>query len=176
MKTYLKIAVLALSLSACSLPNKRFSLPDSVMFKGVEYQQVTHNQLDEMQQSLYLPVNSSKNPDDWQKGFLFFLDKNPQQRTLQQRLALREKSFANQANTQANLAITQDELRTEVIYPPTERFQNQQLEVSRGRDSQCGFSQMQFSDKRAVSAKNLQADLAELAIAFSKLPWLVECK
>ncbi|MGX3066043.1 ABC transporter ATPase [Ursidibacter arcticus] len=176
MKNHLKIVVLALCLSACSLQNKHFSLPDRVIFEGVEYQQVTNNQLDEMQQSLYLPINLHKNPDDWQKGFLFFLDKNSQQRTLQQRLALREKSFANQVNTRADLTIIQDELRTEVIYPPTERFQNQQLEVSRGRDSQCGFSQMQFSDKRAVSAKNLQADLAELAIAFSKLPWLVECK
>ena len=176
MTTYLKIITLVLCLSACSLQNKRFALPERVIFAGVEYQQVTNNQLDEMQQSLYLPINSNKNPDDWQKGFLFFLDKNSQQRTLQQRLALREKSFANQVNTRADLTIIQDELRTEVIYPPTERFQNQQLEVSRGRDSQCGFSQMQFSDKRAVSAKNLQADLAELAIAFSKLPWLVECE
>lgn len=165
------------ALSACVRAPLQFHLPEKVAFDGVNYHKITHTQLGEMQQSLYLPkdrADQPPNPDDWAQGLLFFVDSR--HTPLAERLALREKAFARQTGTQAKLAILNDELQSQVIYPPTERFQNQQLEVSRGRNSACGFSQMQLSHKRLVSEKNLQQPLADLALAFAALAWQIECR
>ncbi|MDH2998478.1 ABC transporter ATPase [Pasteurellaceae bacterium LFhippo2] len=178
----LKALIFSLFLTGCAVHQAQFSVPDKVSFKGTTFEKVTHNQIDQMQQMLYLPEQSVKNPDDWNQGILLFLDKNSDAQTLQQRVELRQQSFAKQPSTKADIKIIGDELRSEVIYPPTERFPNVMLEVSRGRDSQCGYGQIQFSDKRSVSAKKLQnltayqSALTELAAQFSQLAWQIECK
>ncbi|OOH91202.1 ABC transporter ATPase [Pasteurellaceae bacterium 15-036681] len=181
-RNIVRVSLISFALTSCVLHQSQFALPDQVHFKDKTFTKVTSNQIDEMQQMLYLPENGSKNPEDWQQGILFFLDKNGQAKTLQQRAQLREQAFAKQLNTEAKVAIAQNELQSQVIYPPTERFNDVMLEVSRGRDSQCGYGQIQFSDKRSVAAKNLQnltayqKTLSELALEFAKLPWLIECK
>ena len=102
--------------------------------------------------------------------------------SLADRASLRQNAFARQADTQAKVEVVQNELRSEVLYPPTERFNDVQLEVSRGRDLQCGYAQMQFSDKRPAFTKksqNLTAYhqvLSELALEFSRLAWQVNCQ
>lgn len=93
------------------------------------------------------------------KGILFFLDKNSKNQTLEQRAAFRQASFAKKPELEAKVAIEQNELHSSVIYPPTERFNNVMLEVTRGRNLACGYGQIQFADKREVSkaiAKNCQ--------------------
>lgn len=186
MIQWLKVAIFPLLLTACVSYSPDFSLPEQVHFHGKLYQKVTDNRLGEMQQLLYLPSDSAKNPENWQQGMLFFLDKNSAQLTLAQRLALRQNVFAKQPNLRANLAIEQGELRSEVIYPPTERFNNVLLEFSRGRNLACGFGQIQFSEKRqlahnpiAKKGENLtayQQESGQLATEFAKLPWLIGCK
>ena len=102
--------------------------------------------------------------------------------SLADRASLRQNAFAQQKDTQAKVEVVQNELRSEVIYPPTERFNDVQLEVSRGRDLQCGYAQMQFSDKWSAFAnksQNLTAYhhvLSELALEFSRLAWQVNCQ
>lgn len=179
----MRIAILALAflLSAC-VTQPQFSLPKEVAFQGKNYQQVTQNQLDEMQQSLFLLQNSRQDPDNWQQGILLFTDKNSQQKTLNERVVLRKNTFAKQAETRAEVAVIGNELRSQVLYPPTARFRDYQLEVSRGRDSECGYSQMQFSVKYALSeakSANIAAywrDLTQLAAQFMQLPWQIECR
>ena len=175
-------AILSLFLTACQLKTDGFNLPDAVTFQKQRFEKVTQNQIDEMQQLLYLPAEGTKNPENWQKGILIFVDKNSKRMSLADRASLRQNAFARQADTQAKVEVVQNELRSEVLYPPTERFNDVQLEVSRGRDLQCGYAQMQFSDKRSAFAKksqNLtayQQVLSELAIEFSRLAWQVNCK
>ncbi|QIW15413.1 ABC transporter ATPase [Pasteurellaceae bacterium RH1A] len=175
----LLFASFCLILAACS--SRHFVLPEQIHFKGEDYVVASHSQIDEMQQLLYLPQNSSQNPEDWQRGFLLFTDKNSAQKSLQERLTLRQKAFAQQASTQADLKIEDGELRSQVLYPPIERQPNYQLEVSRGRDLACGFGQMQFSDKRLGFAKNLQnltalqAELKGLAKELAQMAWLIGC-
>lgn len=172
---------LPLFLTGCVVTPPQFSIPEQVNFQGKIYQKVTQNQLDEMQQSLFLLKESSKDPNNWQQGILLFTDKNSQQKSLADRVELRQQTFAKQSDTKAKVAIVGDELQSQVLYPPTERFNDYQLEVTRGRNSQCGYSQMQFSDKRSVSAKNLQnptayiKDLQQMAWQFSQLAWQIEC-
>lgn len=175
-----------LFLAGCATQAPQFSVPEQITFWQETFEKVSHSQIDEMQQLLYLPQHSAKNPDNWQKGILLFLDKNSQGRTLQQRAELRKQRFAQQPQTLAKVELKAvngtTELQSQVIYPPTERFADVQLEVSRGQDLNCGFGQMQFADKRAVTAKKVQ-NLAEfqplvldLAVHFSQLAWQIECK
>ncbi len=179
-----KIALLPFFLSSCAVYQAQFSVPDRVTFQGKTYEKVTDNHIDEMQQMLYLKQGGAKNPDEWQQGILFFLDQNSRNKTLSQRAELRRQAFSKQMDTEAQVAIIENELRSQVLYPPTTRFQNYQLEVTRGRDLHCGYGQIQFSDKRSVSAKNLQKsklaaylrDLNQLALQFAQMPWLIECK
>lgn len=169
-------------LSGCVTQTGSFSVPEKLTFQNNVFEKTTHTQLDEMQQLLYLPSGTEKNPDNWQQGVLIFLDKNSKNRSLNERAELRRATFAKQPDTLAYIDLLGDELRSEVIYPPTERFQDVQLEVSRGRNLECGFGQMQFADKRSVSTKNVQNIqqyqplVATLAQQFAQLAWQIGCK
>lgn len=169
-------------LTGCISSQSEFYTPKKIVFQSHIFEQVTNSQLGEMQQMLYLPQNSGQDSENWQQGILLFLDKNTQTRHLTERVALRQQAFSRQIGTLANIEIKQQELRSQVIYPPTERFQNIQLEVTRGRDLQCGYGQMQFADKRSISGKNLQnlADfkplVTQLAEQFSQLAWQIGCR
>lgn len=178
---FLVFAFFSLFLTACQVGQKQFSLPESVNFQGKRYEKVTHNRIDEMQSLLYLPAQSTKDPENWQQGILLFVDKNSQGKTLAERVALRQKSF-NEAEALHNVSVVQNELKSEVIYPPTARFNDVLLEVSRGKDSVCGYSQMQFSDKRSISAgvspnlRSYVSDLSTLATEFNQLAWPIRCQ
>ena len=179
---FAKFAIFPFFLTACQLGTQQFELPEQVEFQGQSYVKVTDTRIDEMRHLLYLPADGVKNPEQWNKGILLFLDKNSQNKTLQDRVNLRKAAFAEQAGTQAEVAVIGNELRSGVIYPPTERFQNVQLEVSRGRNLQCGYGQIQFADKRSDFAPNLQKtavyqpSLVELSKQFAWLPWQIGCK
>lgn len=175
-----------LMIAGCVSQNEQFSVPEKVDFQGQTYIKVTANQLDEMQHLLYLPKSGEQNPENWEKGILFFLDKNSKNQTLEQRAAFRQTSFAKQQDVIAEFQIEQNELQSSVIYPPTERFNNVMLEVTRGRNLGCGYGQIQFSDKRSLNntefakkSKNLTAysqAMTKLAFEFNQLAWLVECR
>ncbi len=158
-----------------------FQIPHKIRFEGKEYVQASHNQLDEMQHLLYLPDDEKVDSEHWQQGMLIFLDKNSQHKTLAQRLALREKVFKQQPKTIAKLQVVNDELHSEILYPPTSREQNIQLDVSRGRNLDCGFAEIQYATKRSNFAKNLpnltayKKDLIKLAEQFKKLNWQIKC-
>lgn len=175
-----------LLIAGCVSQSDRFSVPEKVDFQGQTYIKVTENQLDEMQHLLYLPESGEKNPENWEKGILFFLDKNSKNQTPEQRAAFRQTSFAKYKYVIAEFKIEQNELQSSVIYPPTERFNNVMLEVTRGRDLGCGYGQIQFSEKRSLNktefakkSKNLTAyseAITKLALEFNQLAWLVECR
>lgn len=183
----LKIAFFSLFLTACMSHSPSFQIPEQVRFQGVIYQNVLQNRLDEMEQRLYLPIqNATQTPDNWQQGILFFLDRNRDQKLLAERLALRQRIFEKQPMTHAKLWIDNAQLRSEVVYPPTARFQNVQVEFSWGRNLPCGFGQIQFSDKQVITPTEFakksgnptayQAKLTALRTQFLQLPWLIECK
>lgn len=169
-------------LTGCVSHLSQFAVPETILFQGKSFKKANHSQIDEMQQLLYLAENSHQDPNHWQQAILVFLDQNSQGRTLEQRAELRRNSFAQQMDTQAKVEIIGQELRSQVIYPPTERFRDVLLEVSRGRDLSCGYGQIQFSDKRPVSAKKMpnltayQAELIQLAHQLSTSVWQIECR
>lgn len=174
-------AIFSFILTACVTKVPQFSVPEWVTFEGKTFEKVTHNQIDEMQQLLYLPMDSAKNTESWTKGILLFLDKNSNNVTLLQRAEIRKQAYEKQKYTLATVEIKGQELQSQVIYPPTERFNDVQLEVTRGREELCGYSQMQYADKRSNFAKELpdltayQSEISKLAEKFNRLAWLVRC-
>lgn len=178
-KYALGVAMLA---TACTSRLPEIHFPAQINFQGKTYQQVTDNRLGEMRQSLYLPSDSEKNPEDWQQGFLLFSDQNSAGQTLEQRLALRKETVVNLPETDIAYQVEQNELRSQAIYPPTEHFKNVQLEVTRGRNLACGYGQMQFADKRSVVANHLpnltayQQDLKRFTHEFNRFAWILECR
>ncbi len=175
-------AIFPLAVTACVTNAPQFSVPEQLAFEGKTFEKVTHNQLDEMQQLLYLPSDSAKNPEEWSKGILLFLDKNSNNVTLEQRVVMRQQAYGKQQDTIAKVEIKGQELQSQLVYPPTERFQNVQLEVTRGREGLCGYSQMQYADKRSILAKNLpnltayQSEIRQIAEKFNQLAWQIACQ
>lgn len=173
-------ALFSLFLTACSNQFSTFRIPEKIAFLDETFEKANHSQLDEMQQLLYLPSRSDKNPDNWAMGILIFLDSDKELKSLEERLALR-KSYVQMPETQMQIAVVGNELHSEIIYPPTERFQNIQLEATRGRNLACGFGQMQFAyklpkPKKGISLSQYQPKLSEIAHRFAALPWQIHCE
>lgn len=175
--------LLALFFTACTTRLPELVFPNHLNFQGKTYQKVTDNRLDEMRQSLYLASDSEKNPEDWQQGFLLFSDQNSAGQTLEQRVAFRKETAVNLPETYVAYQVEQNELRSQAIYLPTERFKNVQLEVTRGRNLACGYGQMQFAQKKYKIAKSCenstrcyQAELQNLMNKFNQLAWQMECR
>lgn len=173
-------ALFSLFLTACSNQFSTFRVPEKIAFLDETFEKANHSQLDEMQQLLYLPSRSDKNPDNWAIGILIFLDSDKALKSLEERLALR-KNYVQMPETQMQIAVVGNELRSEIIYPPSERFQNIQLEATRGRNLACGFGQMQFTyklpkPKKHESLSKYQPKLQEVAAHFAALPWQIHCE
>lgn len=171
---------LSIFLTACQSGPKHFSLPEKVNFQGKSYEKVTDNKIETMQSLLYLPSDGSKNAEKWGKGILLFLDTD-KNKTMESRVALRQTHF-RETEAFAQVGIENNELRSKVIYPPSGRFNDVQLEVSRGKQSECGYGQIQYSEKRQVAQPNnvhlssYTAELVELANQFNYLAWQIKCQ
>ncbi|MCK3657037.1 hypothetical protein A4G19_15350 [Pasteurellaceae bacterium Macca] len=182
---WFRVAIFPFFLTACSLNAPHFVQPQKVQLNGQSYEMVTDNRLDHLRQSLYLPSNSSRNPDDWQQGILLFSEEGKTVQSLAERVRFRQ-DFAKKKGTHSQIALVdnqgvEQELRSEAIHPPTARFQNVQLEVTRGRNSACGYSQIQFAKKEPVRKQTsdltaFQSQLTELAQLLAALPWQMECQ
>lgn len=184
MNRYKKLGVtsLLLLLTACST---QLRFPDHLYYHNEKYQKVTDNRIDQMRQSLYLKSGSQETPDNWRTGILLFSDKNPENKTLEQRLASRKETMVYLPDTYVHYAIEphyvdgQPELRSKIIYQPTEYFKFFQLEITRGRNLPCGYGQIQLADKRFAFAQdqpNYQQEIKLLASHFDALDWQLECR
>lgn len=188
---YLIFANFCFFLTACvntssqKISSKRdsqpFKLPQEIIFEGEHYVPVKHSQINEMQNIVYLLKLEKQNLKNWQKALFIFLDENTQNKTLQQRLNLREIIFKQQPKIIAKLQIINNELQGKIIYPPTQREQNVQLSISRGRNLECGFAEIQYAEKRLDFMKNLQKQIIQKEVKqnaqkLSKLDWIISCK
>lgn len=176
------VILFSLLLTGCAT-QKSFSFPERIDFQGKKYEKTRHNQIDKLEQLLYLPNKDDKNLENWQSAILIFLDRNIPIQPLQTRLMWRQQMYIKHPSIHIKLQIKQDELRSEILYPPNERQKNIQLEVTRGQNSNCGYGQVQFSDKRSDFGNNLQnmlasyqQELTKLAQQFAQLPWPIGCQ
>ncbi|MDP8079862.1 hypothetical protein [Phocoenobacter skyensis] len=162
-----------------------FNIPQSIKFDGKEYIKSNHSRLEGMEHIVYLSNNKKVNTENWQQAIFIFLDNSVAVRpaiSLKERLNIRKNIYKSQHKILADLIINNAELQSKIISPPTEREHNILLEVSRGRNSQCGFGEIQYAIKRLDFAKNLpnvtayKAEVNEIATQFAQLKWQIKCQ
>ncbi|MDP8163472.1 ABC transporter ATPase [Pasteurella skyensis] len=185
------IANFCLYLTACVSHNSQqpqklsFNIPQSIKFDGQEYIKSNHSRLEGMEHIVYLPNNKKVNTENWQQAIFIFLDNSVAVRpaiSLKERLNIRKNIYKSQHKILADLAINNAELQSKIISPPTEREHNILLEVFRGRNSQCGFGEIQYAIKRLDFAKNLpnvtayKAEVNDIATQFAQLKWQIKCQ
>ncbi|MBR0573459.1 MULTISPECIES: ABC transporter ATPase [Pasteurellaceae] len=188
---FLIFANFCLYLTACvsyssQQPQKlSFNIPQSIKFDGQEYIKSNHSRLEGMEHIVYLPHNKKINTKNWQQAIFIFLDNIVEVRpaiSLEERIHIRQNVYKSQHKILADLIINNAELQSKIISPPTEREHNILLEVSRGRNSQCGFGEIQYAIKRLDFAKNLpnvtayKKEIIKLADRFKQLDWQILCK
>ncbi|MDP8170759.1 ABC transporter ATPase [Pasteurella skyensis] len=162
-----------------------FNIPQSIKFDGQEYIKSNHSRLEGMEHIVYLSHNKKVNTENWQQAIFIFLDNSVAVRpaiSLKERLNIRKNIYKSQHKILADLTINNAELQSKIISPPTEREHNILLEVFRGRNSQCGFGEIQYAIKRLDFAKNLpnvtayKAEVNKIATQFAQLKWQIKCQ
>ncbi|MBV7388016.1 hypothetical protein KRX11_05045 [Pasteurellaceae bacterium TAE3-ERU1] len=163
----------ALLLSACtSAPQKgsaphnpnsqRFVPPAAVDVFGKHYVRGKTVDLIEMQKHRYSPTAKGVLKE---KVTLFF-DQNRRAMSLQQRLALRQRSY-QRSHTWADLAIADNHLYSTVIYRPSAQYRNYGVELTKGKNiAKCGYLELQYSYAMApTSASQLEREIIPQARA-----------
>ena len=117
------------------------------------------------------------------------LDRNFQNRTLQQRIDLRKRVYTNTGVKNFQLYKQDETLYAYVIYEPSEQNKDWQIDMAKGKELPfCGFVQYQYSlkipknyklgnmnSKRVVN--HLKKYLVEKEMKqLSKADWLLGCK
>lgn len=178
----IKASLLTLFLSACTFNTQDDYLPSTIDYDGQTFVQVTKNQIGKMQQFLYLPETDNKDPNNWQKGIIAFIDQSIPKKTLTERAQFRKAFFLKQKNILSRISVIKNELWSEIIYPPTDRSQNIQFEISQGKELECGYAQVQISEKLSASEIKWQQlvvynnFLEKLRLNLKNLPWFIQCK
>ncbi|NBI42808.1 hypothetical protein GVX76_04775 [[Haemophilus] felis] len=151
----IKFSFIALSISvlvACStgLMPVISGVPKELHYQQRTYQLQAQQDLGTIARFVYLTENDQLN--NWQSALELLLDPNVLTQSLEQRLALRKRVYQNTGVRNANLYLENNSLWGVIIYPPTEKHQDWQIDVLQGRNVQnCGFMQYQFSRKFPAS-------------------------
>ncbi|MBE2894809.1 hypothetical protein [Spirabiliibacterium falconis] len=157
-----------------------FLPPSQLTFANKTFVRGKTVDLIEMQKYVYRPTTKGVLKE---KVTLFF-DQNRRNMSLQQRLALRQRSY-QRSHTQADLHLADESLYSTVIYRPSQQFRTWGVEVTKGRNiAKCGFLEVQYSyalnPNRTVSdATVVQQTIAPYAHhimqQLKRQPWQWRC-
>ncbi|MFQ1022014.1 hypothetical protein ACIWO4_01575 [Avibacterium paragallinarum] len=141
----------ALLLTAC-VSSPQLSVPEAITHNNSSYYLISQQDLGSVARYFYVPKGESA--EHWHSAIELLQDRNWQQRTLVDRIALRKQVYQNTGVTHFDLYPHNNELLTFVIYEPTEQNKDWQVNVARGKDLPfCGFVQYQYSLKIAKNKK-----------------------
>lgn len=147
-KQLLIIGVLVTLLVACnSLPPKTdLKVPTQINYQQQTYYLQGQQDLGNIARFVYL--KKDENLQNWQSAVELLLDRNLTKQSLAQRLALRQRVYKNTGVKNANLFIENQQLLGSIIFPPSEKYQDWQVDVVQGKNvAGCGFMQYQYSLK-----------------------------
>lgn len=132
--------------------NVQLPVPKKLQHNGKNYYLASQQDLGTIARYFY--VEKKETLKNWKTGVELLLDRNPEQRSLADRIALRQKVYHANGVEQFNLYEKDNSLYSFVIYPPNARQNNWQVDVSKGQDFVgCGFVQYQYSLKIAKNQK-----------------------
>lgn len=136
-------------------------VPKSLTHNGKPYFLASKQDLGTLARYVYL--EKKENLKNWKSSVELLLDRNAENRTLADRIALRERVYKNTGIEQFHLSQENNKLYEFVIYPPTQQHPNWQIEVAKGEDiADCGFVQYSYSMKINKSAKLANMDKVKL--------------
>lgn len=124
-------------------PMQQLQIPDTLRHNGNTYYLKKQADLGSVAHYLYFLKNESTK--NWNSSIEVFFDKD-ESRSLDDRIELREKSFVSGGIKHFNLTKKEPYLYSFVIHSPSEKFNNWQINVAKGRNVEgCGFVQYQYS-------------------------------
>ena len=180
------VILTALFLTAC-VSNSQLDVPQRIQHNDKTYQLATQQDLGSVARYVYLLPGET--PKEWQSAVEILLDRNFQNRTLQQRIDLRKRVYTNTGVKNFQLYKQDETLYAYVIYEPSEQNKDWQIDMAKGKELPfCGFVQYQYSlkipknyklgnmnSKRVVN--HLKKYLVEKEMKqLSKANWLLGCK
>ncbi|ABR73949.1 6-phosphofructokinase [Actinobacillus succinogenes] len=126
-----------------SQPTLQLQVPKTLKHNGKTY--YLKKQVDLGPVARYLYFDKNESAKNWNSLIEVFFDKD-ESRTLADRIELREKSFAVSGIKHFNLTEKDPYLYSFVIHSPSEKFNNWQINVAKGKNvADCGFVQYQYS-------------------------------
>ncbi|GJJ80253.1 hypothetical protein PcPA57_09730 [Pasteurella canis] len=142
---FILTALLAILLSGCTL-SSQLSVPQQITHNKHTYELVAQQDLGPMARFFYLEKGESLS--HWKSAVELLLDRNQAKTTLDERIALRERVYRNTGVKNFKLQAQDDSLYAFVIYEPTVKNNDWQVDVAKGKTVQgCGFVQYQYSLK-----------------------------
>lgn len=191
MMNKILVILTALLLSACASKPSQLDVPAQIKYQNKTYQLTKGQDLDTVARYVYLskPDTLAK----WQSQIEVLLDRNAQQRSIKDRITLRERVYRNtevknfKLSPIRNAKTKKDEgLTGYVVYAPSETNPSWQVDVMMGREiPQCGFVQFQYSQKvknsRRLSGEKVLQHLQKYLIskemkALDKMNWQWHCQ
>ena len=146
------VILTALFLTAC-VSNSQLDVPQRIQHNDKTYQLATQQDLGSVARYVYLLPGET--PKEWQSAVEILLDRNFQNRTLQQRIDLRKRVYTNTGVKNFQLYSQDETLYAYVSYEPSEQNKDWQIDMAKGKELPfCGFVQYQYSQK--VELKTFQ--------------------
>ncbi|AKD37965.1 hypothetical protein I926_03185 [Pasteurella multocida subsp. multocida OH4807] len=138
-------ALFALLLGGCA-SNSQLLVPQQLTHNKHTYQLVAQQDLGTMARFFYL--ENDEQLETWKSAVELLFDRNQAKLTLDERVALRSRVYHNTGVKHFKLQSEEDSLYAYVIYEPTVKNNDWQVDVAKGKTIQnCGFVQYQYSLK-----------------------------
>ncbi|MDY4281605.1 MAG: hypothetical protein SOX56_11195 [[Pasteurella] mairii] len=157
-----KIVVIltALLLSACS-SQPQLSAPKMINHGNKSFYLALQQDLGKVGHYMYLKKEDTL--ENWQSAVELLLDRSPK-RDFKERIALRKKVYKKTGVEYFKLYEKNHTLYSYVIYAPSARNKNWQVDVAKGKNiPQCGFVQYQYSLKVAKNKKLMNMNNVKIA-------------
>ncbi|AAU36982.1 MULTISPECIES: hypothetical protein [Basfia] len=146
------VSFLAGCVGSSTLPQKNaeklphIEVPKEIVHNGKTYYLRAQQDLGSVARYVYL--ENKENLKNWKSEIEILNDRNTEQRSIADRIALREKVYKNTGVEHFQLMEKDDSLYAFVIYAPSAQHDDWQVDVAKGENVMgCGFAQYQYSLK-----------------------------
>ena len=130
----------------------KLNVEETLNHQSFSYQLKNTQELGTLTRYVYVPTKGNKR--NLQQRVEILHDFDLPLMSIQQRISLRHKAYQSPNVLYFNLSERDQNLYAVVVYAPTEKQANWQLDIARGAESkQCGFVQYQHSSKIVKTAK-----------------------
>ncbi|MDY0501804.1 hypothetical protein NMU76_05680 [Pasteurella multocida] len=148
---FILTVLIGLLLSGCA-SKPQLVAPQQITHNQHTYTLATQQDLGNLARFFYLEEGESV--ENWKSAVELLFDRNPMQVSLGDRIALRQRVYKNTGVKHFKLQQQQETLYSFVIYEPTVKNNDWQVDVAKGKGiAGCGFVQYQYSLKIPKSKK-----------------------